>query len=78
MKSTAEIAAMIAELTPVCRKAGIALLKMEDVELHFGPAPPDPEEFKALVEHLERDIPSEEDILMHSAPGYVPVNERKQ
>lgn len=75
----AEYGALIEVAALAAKKHGLTRIKVSDIELDFAaPSTPgfDLKAAEAFKRFMEQGVPTEEDILMHSAAGYVPTDER--
>lgn len=66
-----DAAALLETVGPICRKHGIIRLKIEELEVEFAAAekPVAAKELEKLAEAFAKSVPSEEEVLFHSAPG---------
>lgn len=57
-------------IAPVCRKHGISRLSVGGLEMEFTPVAekPDPKAMLEMAALLEKSMPSDEEVLYHSAP----------
>jgi len=69
------VAALIEEVAPRCKKHGIRRIRIEDIEMEFGPSTErvTSAEIEKIAAELEKNMPTDEQILFHSAPGGAPV-----
>ncbi len=74
-----EIAKMIKSLAPVCREAGIKRLCVEGIEMELEDPNkrPSPQDLEALAKAMGSGLPSEDEVLNWSSPGYVPPTNRE-
>lgn len=70
--ATKGAAALIRALAPVCREHGIRRIKVGDVEIEFGGTAVDPKAIQEFQRAFDQGMPTEEDLLHYSEPGYVP------
>jgi hypothetical protein len=68
-----ETVAMIEQLGPACRKHGVRKVRVGDVEVEFaGPGGVDGDVIKKFQQFLEQGLPTDEEALSWSAPGWAP------
>jgi hypothetical protein len=77
--AVSDVLLLLERVGPVCKRLGVSKLRVGDIELDFGsnPAVGDVSDaqmkaFRTELEKLEKSMPSEEDVLFHSAPGMPP------
>jgi hypothetical protein len=63
----------LVSLIDLCRKQGVRRVKIGDVELEFGAERQiDPEEIRQFSRIMDQGVPTDDEVLFHSAPGYEP------
>lgn len=63
---------LIEELAPICRHHGIKRIRVGDIEIEFGTADVDPTKLKEFQRSLDQGVPTDDEVLNWSAPGFVP------
>lgn len=70
--NTSEALKLLKELSPFCREAGIRRLRVGELEIEFGGTAVDPKAIQEFQRAFDQGMPTEEDLLHYSEPGYVP------
>lgn len=68
----AEAVALVEQLAPACRKYGVRRVRVGEVELEFQFDDVDGGEVKKFQQFMEQGVPTDDEALNWSAPGYVP------
>lgn len=68
---------LIELLGPLCHQHGIHRIKVGDIEVEFNPPRPPqvkigPKEMEEMSRRFAAGEPTDEELLLHSSPGYVP------
>lgn len=75
--TTTEAVELVKQLAPICKTAGIKRIRVGDIEIEFGGGGIDEETIRRFQDVFSSGLPTEEDALNWSTPGYVPSTERQ-